>query len=106
MTDRPRFEDRPATPYLAVAGSGSSERELRAFADASFPALFGWLREHAVAPAAAPFMRFFRFTPGGEFAVEVGITTTTVDGRRSHRPPRGASRGAIRRVRPRGRLQG
>jgi hypothetical protein len=77
MTDSPRLEDRPATQYVAIPGSGSGERELRAFADASFPALFGWLSEHHAVPAAAPFIRFFRFVPGGDFEVEVGVTTTT-----------------------------
>ena len=77
MTDSPRLEDRPATRYVAIPASGSGERELRAFADASFPALFGWLSEHDAVPAAAPFIRFFRFVPDGDFEVEVGVTTTT-----------------------------
>jgi len=77
MTESPRLEDRAATRYVAIPGSGSGERELRAFADASFPALFGWLSENHAAPAAAPFLRFFRFVPGGDFEVEVGVTLTT-----------------------------
>jgi DNA gyrase inhibitor GyrI len=77
MTDSPRLEDRPSTRYVAVSGSGSGERELRAFADASFPALFSWLSEHQLMPAAAPFFRFFRFVPDGAFEVEVGVPITT-----------------------------
>jgi DNA gyrase inhibitor GyrI len=77
MADSPRLENRPAIRYVAIGGSGSGEHELRAFADSSFPALFGWLSKHQVVPAAAPFIRFFRFIPDGDFAVEVGVTTAT-----------------------------
>jgi GyrI-like small molecule binding domain len=77
MTDSPRLEDRPCVLYAAIPGSGSGERELRAFADASFPALFGWLGKLGAAPAAAPFFRFFRFVPDGDFQVEVGVPITT-----------------------------
>lgn len=76
MAESPRLENRPAVEYVAIGGSGAGEHELRAFADASFPAIFKWLTERGVIPAAAPFTRFFRFARGGDFKVEVGVTTT------------------------------
>ena len=77
MPETPHLEDRPAVPYVAIAGAGTGEAALRAFADTSFPALFGWLAAHGAAPAAPPFFRFYDFVPDGPFDVEVGVTTTT-----------------------------
>jgi DNA gyrase inhibitor GyrI len=77
MAENPRLEHRPPIQYVAVPGAGTGETELREFADASFPALFGWLRQHGVVPAAAPFFRFFRFVPDSDFSVEVGVPITT-----------------------------
>jgi effector-binding domain-containing protein len=77
MAADPRLEHRQPTPYLAIAGAGSGERALRAFGDTSFPALFGRLRAHGAVPAAAPFFRFFRFVPDGDFEAEVGVPITT-----------------------------
>jgi hypothetical protein len=66
MTNSPRLENRPAIRYVAIGGSGSGERELWVFADATFPA--SRLAEPAASGAtAAAFMRFFRYAPNGDF---------------------------------------
>lgn len=79
MPSSPRLEHREAIRYVAIAGSGTGESAFRAFADRSFPAVFGAVGELGLTPTAAPFFRFFRFVPGGEFEVEVGVP---VDGGR------------------------
>ncbi len=73
MPSSPRIEYRAAIRYVAIAGSGTGEREFRAFADRAFPAVFGAVGGLGLTPAAAPFFRLFRFVSGGEFEVEVGV---------------------------------
>lgn len=73
MPSTPRLEHREALRYVAIAGSGSGEREFRAFADRAFPAVFGAVGALGLTPTAAPFFRFFLFVPGGDFEVEVGV---------------------------------
>lgn len=73
MPSRPHLEHREALRYVAIAGSGSGEREFRAFADRSFPAVFGAVGKLGLTPTAAPFFRLFRFVFDGEFEVEVGV---------------------------------
>jgi effector-binding domain-containing protein len=42
--------------------------------DTVFPELFGWLREHEVAPSGPPFLRFYEVDHAGEpLDVEVGV---------------------------------
>ncbi len=73
MTNAPQLEQHDAIRYLAIAGSGNGDREFRAFADATFPALFGAVAELGVTPTAAPFFRYHRFVLDGEFEVEIGV---------------------------------
>lgn len=81
MPNHPQLEQREAVRYVAIAGSGTGEREFRAFADRSFPAVFGAVGELGLTPAAAPFFRLFRFVPDGEFEVEVGVPVSGESGR-------------------------
>lgn len=73
MPSSPLLEQREAIRYVAIAGSGTGEGAFRAFADRSFPAVFGAVGQRGLTPTAAPFFRLFRFVPGGEFEVEVGV---------------------------------
>jgi hypothetical protein len=73
MSSRPHLEQRDAMRYVAIAGSGTGESAFRAFADRSFPAVFGAVGQLGLAPTGAPFFRLFRFVPGGAFEVEVGV---------------------------------
>ena len=70
MTE-PEIQRRAAQQYLGIAGSITNG--VPAFVDQAFPELFGWLREHAVEPAGAPFIRYRELDPAGEpLEVEVG----------------------------------
>lgn len=70
MTE-PEIQQRPAQPYLGIAGEITDG--VPAFVDRAFPELFGWLREHAVEPAGAPFIRFRELDPAGEpLEIDVG----------------------------------
>lgn len=73
MTTSPHLEQREAVRYVAIAGSGTGESAFRAFADRAFPAVFGAVGQLGLTPSGAPFFRYFRFVPGGEFEVEVGV---------------------------------
>ncbi len=84
MPQSPRLEPREAIRYVAIAGTGHGESAFRAFADRSFPAVFGAVAERGLTPVAAPFFRLFRFVPGGAFEVEVGVP---VDGGGDVPPP-------------------
>lgn len=79
MPSSPRLEQRDAIRYVAIAGSGTGESEFRVFADRSFPAVFGAVGARGLTPTAAPFFRLFRFEPGGEFEVEVGVPVDAAD---------------------------
>lgn len=97
MTSSPQLEHREAIRYVAIAGSGRDDRELRAFADRAFPAVFGAVGELGLTPTGAPFFRLFRFVPGGEFEVEVGVPVEgggTPGGRDSSQDGDGGAAGA------------
>ena len=68
----PTIELREPQPYLGI--HAPSIDGIRQFADATFPELFGWLSEHGVTPAAAPFIRYYEIDHAGEpLDVEVGV---------------------------------
>ena len=70
MTE-PEIQRRPAQPYLGIAGEITDG--VPAFVDRAFPELYGWLREHTVEPAGAPFIRYRELDPAGEpLEIEVG----------------------------------
>lgn len=69
--NEPEIQRRPAQPYLGIAGEITEG--VPAFVDREFPELYGWLREHAVEPAGAPFIRYRELDPAGEpVVIEVG----------------------------------
>jgi effector-binding domain-containing protein len=68
----PKTELRPAQPYLGISGEVADG--VPPFVDHAFPELFGWLREHAVDPAGAAFIRYRELGTDGEpLAIEVGV---------------------------------
>lgn len=68
----PQVELREAQPYLGI--HAPSIDGIRSFADTAFPELFAWLREHGVAPAGPPFIRYYEVDAAGEpLDVEVGV---------------------------------
>jgi effector-binding domain-containing protein len=58
MTDKPLLESREAQPYMGIRLRAQGEAEFREAADTGFPELFGWLRDHGVAPVGAPMIRY------------------------------------------------
>lgn len=73
MPTRPLIEHRDPIRYLAIAGSGSGDAAFRSFADNVFGRIFGAASTLGATPVGAPFFRYYRFVPGGEFEVEVGL---------------------------------
>jgi effector-binding domain-containing protein len=68
----PQIELREPQRYLGI--HAPSIDSIRQFADSAFPELFGWLREHGVAPAGPPFIRYYEVDRAGEpLDVEVGV---------------------------------
>jgi effector-binding domain-containing protein len=63
MTE-PQIEQRPAQPYLGIAGRITDG--VPAFVDEAFPALFRWLGEHGIKPSGPPFIRFRELDAQGE----------------------------------------
>ena len=51
----PTIEQRPALPYLGIAGRVTDG--VPALVDKAFPELYAWLGEHGVEPAGPPFIR-------------------------------------------------
>jgi effector-binding domain-containing protein len=70
--DQPRIETRAAQPYagirVAVTMAG-----FPAAADSTFPALFAWLAAQGVAPAGAPFIRYYVIDMAAELQIEFGV---------------------------------
>jgi GyrI-like small molecule binding protein len=60
----PRLEERAERPYLAIACRVTDG--VPAAVDPAFPALFGWLRDHAIAPAGPPLIRYLTLDAGGD----------------------------------------
>jgi effector-binding domain-containing protein len=65
MTHTPQISQRAAQPYVAIALEVTPETLARSI-DRGFPELFGWLAEHGVAPAGAPFIRYRVVDADGE----------------------------------------
>jgi effector-binding domain-containing protein len=75
MTE-PTIEQRPAHPYLGIAGRITDG--VPAFVDKAFPELFGWLGERGIKPSGPPFIRFRELDAQGE-PLEIE-TATPVEG--------------------------
>jgi effector-binding domain-containing protein len=70
MTE-PTIEQRPAQPYLGIAGRITDG--VPAFVDKAFPELFRWLADHDLKPSGAPFIRFRELDEDGEpLEIEAG----------------------------------
>jgi effector-binding domain-containing protein len=75
MTE-PQIEQRPAQPYLGVAGRITDG--VPAFVDKAFPELYRWLADHGVKPSGPPFIRFRELDRDGEpLEIEVAAPVET-----------------------------
>jgi effector-binding domain-containing protein len=66
MRNEPKVQTIASQPYLAIRAQVKTEAEFRQAADSGFPELFGWLREHGVAPVGPPFIRYLALDEVGE----------------------------------------
>lgn len=69
---QPQIGHRAAQPYAAIPVNVTMESLARAV-DRGFPELFGWLAEHALEPAGAPFIRYLKVDMGAELEIELGV---------------------------------
>jgi len=75
----PEITERAEQPYAAIRADVTME-QLPGLAD-RLGELFGWLAEHGVAPAGAPFFRYNVIDMAGLLNVEAGVPVlTAVDG--------------------------
>jgi effector-binding domain-containing protein len=75
MTE-PQIAQRPAQPYLGVAGRIIDG--VPAFVDKAFPELYRWLADHGVKPSGPPFIRFRELDAQGEpLEIEVAAPVET-----------------------------
>ena len=72
MQTEPAFEDRPAQPYAYINFTVTMQ-QMQTPADEGFPALFGWLAQHGIAPAGAPFYNYRRINMANTLDVEAGV---------------------------------
>jgi effector-binding domain-containing protein len=82
MNDEPRVEERAEQPYAGIRMRVTMDG-MSGAVDQGFPELFGWLAEHGMAPAGAPFIRYHVIDMDGELDIELGVPAdVTVDGTR------------------------
>ena len=72
MSHEPQIQPRAAQPYVGIPMRVTMDG-LSGAVDETFPELFGWLAEHGVPPAGAPFIRYLvvdvaYLTSGGDAA--------------------------------------
>ncbi len=79
MSHEPQIQPRDAQPYAGVRVRVTMDG-ISAAVDEAFPELFGWLAEHAVAPAGPPFIRYLVIDMAAELEIELGVPAdVTVD---------------------------
>jgi effector-binding domain-containing protein len=76
MKHQPRIQERAAQPYLAIPLTVTMEGGFGEEVESGFSELFGWLEEHGVAPAGAPFIRFLVIDMEGELEIELAVPVT------------------------------
>lgn len=72
MFREPKLEERPPAPYVAIAASVDMNG-LGPAIGALTGEMFDWLREHAVAPAGPPFVRYLTVDMPKRLDIEVGV---------------------------------
>ena len=86
MSDEPQVEQRAEQPYAGIRLRVTMDG-LSGAVDRGFPELFGWLAEHAIAPAGPPFIRYHVIDMDGELEIELGVPAdVTSDGGAHVRP--------------------
>lgn len=78
MSQEPQIQQRPAQPYAGIRVRIPMDG-ISAAVDQAFPELFGWLAEHAIAPAGPPFIRYHVIDMAGEMEIEPGVPAEVTD---------------------------
>ena len=78
MNDEPQVEHRAEQPYAGIRLRVTMDT-LSGAVDQGFPELFGWLAEHAIAPAGPPFIRYHVIDMAGEMEIEPGVPAEVTD---------------------------
>jgi effector-binding domain-containing protein len=68
----PQLEERSALPYVGIRRTVTRDGLTEAI-DRDFPALFGWLGEHGVAPSGPPFIRYLAVDMERELEIDLGV---------------------------------
>jgi effector-binding domain-containing protein len=72
MGDRVQLQQRDPQPYAGIAVSVTMD-SFAATVDEAFPEVFGWLAEHAIAPAGPPFIRYHVIDMAATLQIEFGV---------------------------------
>jgi hypothetical protein len=72
MQQEPEVQERAAQSYAGIPVAVTMET-FPAAADTGFPELFGWLAEHGVPPAGAPFIRYYVIDMDAELEIELAV---------------------------------
>jgi effector-binding domain-containing protein len=82
----PELADRAEQHYAAIPARVTMS-SIAGVIDQAFPEVFGYLAEHAVAPAGPPFIRYLVIDMEHELRIEIGVPTgAPVTGRGRVRP--------------------
>ena len=76
MEPEVQIQRREAQSYAAVPMQVTMDT-LSGAVDQAFPELFGWLARHAIAPAAAPFIRYLVIDMAASLQIEMGVPVAT-----------------------------
>lgn len=76
MVTRPMVEQRPSQPYAGIQAHVTME-ELARTLPPLWPQVFTWRREHGVAPAGTPFVRYLVADTERELEVEAAVPVAT-----------------------------
>lgn len=74
MIGEPRVEYRDEEPYAGLPATVTMATLAQAI-DQGYPRLFGWLGEHAIAPAGPPFVRYLVIDMAADIDIELGVPT-------------------------------
>ena len=72
MTPEPSFEARASQPYVGVRRT-TTMQTFPEVVDSGWPVVFGWLADHDVAWAGAPFIRYRTIDMQGELEIELAV---------------------------------
>ena len=70
----PKIVERVEQPYVAITAKVTM-REIGPSAETLLPEVFGWLGQHGIAPAGAPFFKYNVIDMERQLEIEFGVPT-------------------------------